>query len=378
MNYKLFLSVLFISVYTLSPAQNRSDIKINGRVQYDYIFTKRKAGTTWQIGNEFRRIHLSVTGKWHQNFKYKIEFDFSGGSPSFRDIFIEYNAGKWGSFALGNKPEPTSLSMLTSSQFFPLIERAMLTSLQNFRWGTGFHYHNYQVFNNKGGVQLALTNKGTTSNAFKDMQVEQGVNLLSRIFITPLINPENNQLLHLGFNYASRPYTDLKFKPENHMAEKYHYIFDGGKRNMETGFESAWNYQNFSLQGEYKTRTVSNDLNRNYTVTSYYALASIFITGEHRPYKHGAFGRVKPRKDINHGGLGAWELVFRYSVMDFSNDILSAPVNNGLPRQVKNYGFGINWYLTSHIRFMYNFILTNDGNNSGNLNSHLFRFHINF
>jgi phosphate-selective porin OprO/OprP len=351
--------------------------KINGRIQYDMEILKRQNSDETFIGNEFRRVHLSATGFLHneEKFKYKIEVNFAHGSLGFRDVYIEWLGGLYGKLALGSKAEPTGLDIGTSSKYIPMAERAMLTALQDFRWGAGIHYAN-SFFGGKMGIQLALTNKGTNDEGFVDKQFGEGANMVGRIYAVPLFDVENRIFVHLGMNYASRPYKDLKFRPENHMGDKYHFVFPGGERRFETGFEGAIVYKPFSFQAEYKTRRVANNLNKDYNVTGYYALASVFLTGETRPYKGGSFRRVIPKQSLGGGGIGAVELVFRYSVMDFSNDVIDA--NPTMPGQIINTGIGLNWYLNSHMRLMYNFIITDDAHQDGKLNAHLLRFALNF
>jgi len=359
-------------------AQNKTSPKINGRIQFDYEFLKREKDTAWFIGNEFRRVHMSASGKLSEVFKYKVEINFSHAQIGFRDVYLEYTNEKWGHFAIGSKAEPTGLDIATSSKYIPFAERAMLTALQDFRWGAGFHYAHHGLLDNRMGIQLALTNKGANDEGFIDKELNKGMNAVWRIYGQPYINTENYSIIHLGFNGATRPYKDLKFRPENHMGDKYHYIFTGGTRRLETGAEAALVYKNYSIQGEYKQQIVANNVNKNYRVQGYYLLGSIFLTGEHRNYKHGHFGRVKPEKDVTKGGWGAWEILARYSVMQFSEDITADPQNAGLPARIQNTGVGINWYLTSHIRVMYNYLLTLDGHPNGRLYAHLIRFQVDF
>ncbi|NPA42721.1 MAG: hypothetical protein GXO27_01670 [Chlorobi bacterium] len=355
----------------------QQDVKINGRIQYDYEFLKRDREDKWKIGNEFRRVHLSASGKLSEVFKYKIEVNFSHASLGFRDVYIEYLGGKYGNFAVGSKAEPTGLDIATSSKYIPFAERAMLTALQDFRWGTGIHYANHRLFDGRAGVQAAVTNKGSNGEGFVDKELEKGVNLVGRIYGKLEDKNHSSRFIHLGANYASRPYKDLKFRAENHMGPKYHYTMPGGVRRLESGFEFAGVYDRFSVQSEYKISEIPNTVAKDYRISGYYVLGSFFLTGEHRPYKHGAFGRVKPRKDIREG-WGAWEVLVRYSEMAFSDDIVAVPDNAGMPDRIRNLGWGVNWYLTSHVRIMYNYIITRDQHPSGNLRAHIIRFQLDF
>ncbi len=374
----LILLVLgFFSFSGLAQENFQKTLQVNGRIHYDYEFLKREKSSDWFNGNEFRRVYISFSGKIAPKIKYKVETDISTGEISFRDMYVQYLAGKYGNFGIGSMTEPTGLDMATSSKYSPFAERAMLTAMQNFRWGSGLHYDNFHLFDGKAGVQLALTDNGSHLSGFKDTELEKGMNFVARFTGVPLQNKENNTLLHLGINYAHRPYNNLKFRPENHMGNKYTYLMPGADNRTFVGFELAANYQSFSLQTEYKTEEGNNDLGLDYSASSYYVMGSYFLTGEHRPYKKGAFGRVKPKKDISNGGYGAFEVLLRFSDFTPSEDLIL--VNPTQPDQIKNITFGLNWYLTSHARIMYNYVITDDHNDIlGKLKGHLIRMQIDF
>ena len=369
------LSFIWVTQSFAQEKKFKKTVKINGRIQYDYEFLKRDKAADWFNGNEFRRLHLSASGKVSPNLKYKVEVSFAHAQIGFRDVYIKYTAGKLGNFAIGSMAEPTGLDMATSSKYIPFFERAMLTSLQNFRWGSGLHYENFGLLDGKVGLQMALTNNGANGAGFKDKNLENGNNFVARITSAPV--NEEAKVVHIGMNYASRPAKNLKFRPENHMGEKYEYVFPDATGRTEMGFELAGTFNNISIQGEYKMENVSNTIDKDFNISGFYAMGSYFLTGEHRPYKHGAFGRVKPNKDIDNGGYGAFEVVARYSNMTPSQDVIAA--NPTMPEEINNLTFGLNWYLTSHARIMYNYVVTDDKNTVlGNLTGHLIRVQIDF
>jgi phosphate-selective porin OprO/OprP len=373
----LILSLFFAVNMTAQEKKFKKTVKINGRIQADYEFLQRDKVDAKFNGFEFRRVHLSAAGKISPSLKYKVETSFAHGSIGFRDVYIKYTNKKLGNFAVGSMAEPAGLNVATSSKYITFFERSMVTSLDNFRWGTGLHYENYGLLDGKLTFQMALTNNGSHSGGFKDANLEVGNNFVARLTSAPLLNKESNQVVHVGLNFASRPYKDLKFRAENHMGGKYKYVFPGATGRQIMGMELGTTFGSISVQGEYKTQTLANEVDKDYTMSSYYAMGSFFITGEHRPYKKGAFGRVKPKKDIDNGGFGAIELVARYSNMGASKDVADA--NAGAPDQINNISAGFNWYLTSHARIMYNYILTDDKNDTlGNLSGHLIRVAIDF
>ena len=376
--FLLIFMLFFIELNAQSTSEkSKKTLNINGRIQFDYEFLKRDKSSDWFNGNEFRRVYLSASGRLSSHFKYKVELGYAHGSPTFKDLYIKYENKRIGNFYVGSKPEPTGLDMMTSSKYIPFFERAMLTNMQNDRNGSGLHYENFHLLNGRLFLQLALTNNGKAGEGFKDANLEIGENFSARIGGLALLNKDKNTLVHIGVNFANRPYKDLRFRPENHMGEKYHYIFPDAKNRQTVGFELATGYQSFSLQSEYKMMTLANNISKDYNAGSFYVLGSYFLTGEHRPYKHGAFGRVKPKTDVEHDGWGAFELLVRFSQMKFSNDVVA--VNPDNPAEVNNLTVGLNWYLTSHIKLMYNYTLTDDKNPVlGNMTGHLLRIQMDF
>lgn len=381
------LSFLFSTqISTAQDAPFKPSMKFNGRIQSDIEILKM--GDLSSSKFEFRRVHFSVAGHIARKIKYKIETSFAHAKIGFRDIYIEYTGDKLGNFIVGSYAEPTSLDMLTSSKYIPFFERSMLTSLQDFRWGGGFHYNNFKILDGKVGLQMAYTFKGVNSGGFKDSALEKGGNFIARLSGAVVNNKENHTLVHLGVNYDNRTDEDkadyeLKFRPENHMGGKTVVDFSAGENvtgRSSLGFEAAATFGPISVQGEYKKQTVSTD-KKDFGVNAYYAMASYFLTGEHRPYKHGAFGRVKPKKSIDDGGYGALELLARYSILDSSEALTTF---NGLETNGKttDLTFGLNWYLNAHTRIMYNFVNTDfgfkDAANTNNQTAHLFRVQMDF
>jgi phosphate-selective porin OprO/OprP len=109
----------------------------------------------------------------------------------------------------------------------------------------------------------------------------------------------------------------------------------------------------------------------------FYGSVSWFLTGESRPYNRadGIFGRLIPTQNFNfgHGGWGAWELAARASYIDLN----SGDVHGGRTTMLMG---GVNWYLTSHIRWRFNYGLGQVRSHSpqGNVNIFQTRIEVDF
>lgn len=361
---------------------------INGRIQYDLEFLKM--GTQLTTSTEFRRVHLSAAGNVSKTIKYKLELGLTRGKIGARDLYVQYAGGKLGNFYLGSKVEPTGLAMMTSSKYVPFFERPMVSTLNGFPWASGFHYNNYQLFNNRLALQFAYTFNGRHTDGFFKEGITDGGNIVARISGLVFHQPANHALVHLGMNFDNRIKEgaedfQLKFRPENNTGEKIEVSFEeiGAVIHRRSfGLEAAANYKSISLQVEYESnRIISN--NKVFVTTGYYAFVSYFLTGEHRPYKNGAFTRVKPRTSIDQKGPGAIEILVRYSVLD-SSDSNSCTSFGELETngRTKDITLGINWYLNPYARVMYNFVNTDFGFKQPNPNTnefaHLVRFQVDF
>jgi len=371
----LLTIVIFVLSFIGVFAQNQP--VIHGRIQFDVEAMKHDNDTSWVVGNEFRRVHLSVGGRIDKRFRYKMEVNIAHGKIGFRDMYLQFLTGKWGVWGIGSMAEPTGLAMATSSKYIPFLERPTLTALQNFRWGTGLHFAHNSLLNDHLGIQMSLTGNGKNGEGFLDKHLERGLNFATRVFgFFPLKSNKSNGV-HLGVNAASRPPADLHFRAENHLGKKYVYVFPGAKRRMIWGGEMALMLGSFSLRSEYKIQRMPVASGDPYQMKAYYATVGYLLTGEAYPYKKGAFTRIRPAHPVTEkDGWGAWEVLARFSQIEANLPVRS--INANMPGQVSTFSLGLNWYPHAHIRLMYNYNITTDHLAKGKLHAHLFRVQVDF
>jgi phosphate-selective porin OprO and OprP len=136
------------------------------------------------------------------------------------------------------------------------------------------------------------------------------------------------------------------------------------KRTTVLGAEFAVQHKNLYLQAEgfwfgvQRHGAVSGDPN----FTGFYVQGSWILTGETRRFDRSrrAFAFPKPNAPLGKGGLGAWELGFRYSVMDLNYRAGSpgeAPPEAGVRggRQ-EIVGAALLWYPRPRVRLMFNYL----------------------
>lgn len=389
--YKVIILTIFLAlIANINYAQEGSTFSpkkvIEGRIMYDFNFLN--AGDSLNFsGQEFRRVRFAAKGSVARNIGYKVEFDLAGGAVNYRDVYLNFMLPKKaGHVLVGSFTEPTSLDNMTSSKYITFFSRSMMSHTQPFKYNSGFMYDNTKLADGRMGIQLAYTFNGDKHHGFIDKEIKYGNAFIGRLTGLVMQNDEKNQVVHLGVNYEQRANDNgaygYKFRYENHMGDKTAVGVDTlFNHTSDLGFELATTFGPLSIQGEYEMASIVTE-NNTYTTNGYYAFVSYFITGEHRPYKHGSFGRVKPKNEfcLVDKTWGALELVARYSAMDLNGSSSYDGVDG--THVIGNISAGFNWYLNAHTRIMYNYTTTNFNDlkvyGDEALTGHLIRMQVDF
>lgn len=359
----------------------KPNFTIAGRLMFDYANVDYANNPEESFaGSEIRRAMLETSGQLSKNIGFKFQIDFARQVLSFKEVYVYFNNIPviGGKFSVGNVLVPFNLDKTTSSKFITFMERATPANYM-LMFKTGFLYENFNIWENRIGLQIAYTSNGTEFSSI-NMHLREGQNLSTRLTINAVENKSKNEVLHFGASFthkkpvkvgdsSERIYT-IALRPESHLvrASMFH-VFKDVNKVLIGGVEGAYTIGSFSVQGEFVNASIATK-NGKFYVPSYYGYVSYFLTGEHRPRSSiNAFGRVKPINEFNFKDKwGAVELAARYSSFDLTT------VDQG---KLNNFTFGVNWYLTSNARIMYNFI---HSNNPGieKTNIHMMRFQIDF
>ena len=310
--------------------------------------------------SNFRRARLGFKGKLGKDFKYKSEVDFAEENVNFKEMSLTYTGLETTDIKIGNQKPSLGMEQSTSSNYIMFMERSAainaftrseiigidtISSGDNWSLRAG-------IFNEDAG------NDDTGEDEDVSFDVRGSINALG------LYNPETNNVLHLGLGVSRRlPTGSVRFKAK--PAGDGDSIVDTGSISSVDdvtiyGLEAAAIFGSVSFQSEYfKADLNRSNANKDASFDGYYAQGSWIITGEQRPYKKGYFGRVKPKNplDIKGGNYGAWEILARYENLDLNDE--DANITGG---ELNNISFGVNWYLTDHIRLMANVIDVNTDN----------------
>jgi phosphate-selective porin OprO/OprP len=353
-------------------------------VQFDaanYSISPTRADNDLGSGANFRRARLGVDGTAFKDWNYALwaEFGGSGGeSAVLNQAYLEYAGFKpFGSdvdFRIrgGAWATPAGLEDATSNTEGLFLERAAVAELVrglaagDGRTGAGVfasgqHWYGSAVWT------------GKTVGAPSTAEFDQQSGYILRAAFNPLHGQDYD--VHLGGSVQGilsaadttagpvRTRTiRLRERPE--VRVDGNRLVDTGALNAggETsyGLEGGASYKNFYAAGEWFKIDVNRSPTFNPSFSGWYAQGAYTLTGERHVWSpaNGGFRGVKPDHPFGgkDGGLGAWEIAARYSVLDLNDHdgVAGAATPAGGVRggEQKITTVGLNWYPNSVLRFL--------------------------
>jgi phosphate-selective porin OprO/OprP len=338
--------------------------QFGGRFQQDFAVFSTRGGLEEDVegidnGTSFRRARLYVAGTFATGLAFRTEYDFAGGSPGFRDLWLEAQGLPGvGNVRLGRMMEPFGLEGTSPNGFFTLIERGLPAAFTPFR-NTGVMVRDHGFDRRMTWAAGAFTH----TDGFGESVDDPGRSFTGRLTALPVYSEDGRTWWNLGVSGSYRvPSEDrvrYRAKPESHVAP---FFADTGlmpaDRSTLFGLETAAARGPFSVQAE-AVRAEVDTLKTDElpggarSFQGYYVYGAWMLTGEHRPFSPAtaSLGRVMPRRVFHpaENGFGAWELAARYSELDLND----GPVRGG---RLSNVTLGVNAYLTPNARLSWNWV----------------------
>jgi phosphate-selective porin OprO/OprP len=334
-------------------------MKFGGEAQYD-IAGYANQQTVEEIvgefdgGGEWRRARLYTHGTFHKHFEFKFQYDFATTSPpQLVDASFAFNKLPLVPLKLlvGRFQAPLGLDGFTSSANLTFLERSTMTTAFLPSRNTGvLIWDNAPKHRIRYGIAII--------EPADEFGVGDTENLgWSGRFTSALGRRGGRLLVHSGVNFYRRNVADtlsLKSRPESHLAPPFVNTGDFAAENVHTAvLEGALQSGPTSIQGELAYTRVGSSEEGNPKFWAFYVMGTHFLTGESRPYSesHGVFGRPTPKREVRDGsgGLGAFEIAFRFSHLDLTDK----NIQGGILDDVSG---AFNWYLTYYSRVMSNVI----------------------
>jgi phosphate-selective porin OprO/OprP len=374
-------------------------IALTSRLHLDvggYSYSPNTAATVPQFldnGVNARRARIGVLGTFMGDWNYSLIYDFGGSSDGFggtapgslpggaasgiQTAYLSYQGIKGLAIEGGYTDSLYTLDEATSSNDIMFMERATSQVVASniaagdFRSQFGMRWFNdwfwagaYVTGPTSGAIHSAssVTPPGQTEQYGAFGRV--ALHYMNDKYWSFHIGGDAQALFQPPLNRVTGAKTlTLSDRPELRI-DPTAIITTGAISNVSGAqiysVEAAGNVGPLYLQGEYFWFNIDRDNNSNLPARKFsggYVEAGWTITGETRTYNNGngAYNGIVPANPVTpYGGWGAWEIAFRYSVIDLNDGLgLTTGINGG---KQTVYTAGLNWYVNRNIRFMINYL----------------------
>ena len=398
--------------FSIKSADGNTELRLRGQIQTDARFYPGHDG--FSSGNsditgvsapdtallkQFRPIlQGTVAGK----YDFLLTPDFGGGKTIVQDAYVDARFTPWAQVKVGKQKTPFGLERLQGDADGKFIERGLPNNLVPNR-DIGVQLHGL-LADNTVDYALGVFNgviDGNSSDSFTNSDTDNNIDkeLVARVFATPF-KDSPGLLQGLGFGLAAT-YSDFRGSglgvnattaqsaTESNLPSfrsnlgqlpffKYRTATAGATTTtgaFADGQRVRWSPQfyyytgPFGLFGEYVAvdqdisklnagTKRSDKLNNN----AWQIVGSWVLTGEDAGYSNPI--PKKPFNLTNGTGLGAWEVVARYSELNIDDKAFS-PFGTGLAaaqqarsyadpgasaKQASAWAAGINWYLNRNLK----------------------------
>lgn len=326
----------------LSLKTGEVELNLGGRLHVDAASFDDPAGSD-QASSKVaaRRARLEMSGRFGKALRFRIDREFAGRSPGWRNLWLSSEPVDNVVIKGGNFTVPFSGEDLESSNTSPFVERSLMSSLTG-DFGLG------------GSIAVRQKRWTASLGYFTDPLGEEegrsskrGNGFVGRATFNPLSSRAS--VVHFAFGWENR---DLQSK------DRLRFTADPGSvlapRLMSSGFiagaeslvswtiEAGGSWGPFQLRGQtVRTRVgriVAPDVNFNGQTIQ----ASWLVTRQHYDYStsQGVFnGPVLGRHK------GALELAARFSRLDLQDKDVRRGTGEALTG-------GVNWYFNRNVRIM--------------------------
>ena len=362
--------------FSISSAKGDYKLNFGGIIQGDGRFFT--SGSDKNVGSTFflNRVRPIITGTLFKYYDFNITPDFGQGRVLLQDAWVNLNYFPQAQFQAGKYKAPLDLERLQSDRDLLFSERGETINLVPNR-DTGAELHG-DLFDQRLTYQVALMNGVPNNTAAVDIDNNDGKDFIARVFATPFRQSEHEWAKGFGLGFAAsfgdeRGATTSIYKTYG-QSTWFSYAkgvtASGERTRLEP--QAYYYWRSFGLLGEYAsdqhslnqfttlgTGALRRLINNTDTFrdSGYMVQAGYLLTGEDASY-----GWIKPYRpfDPRNGMWGAWELAARLSnvsadtrqfKLGFASPTLSA-------KAATEYALGINWYLSSNVKWQFDYART--------------------
>ena len=366
-----------------------STMKIIGRIHEDYwAFPGNSPGTnafetddpnmTPQDRFGFRRLRFGVGGDLWKTMLYRIEMEFAEpDNVQFRDAYLGWRDVPYlQTLLVGNQKRPYALDQINSSRYNVFMERPFVVEaddpatrrfgIQSYGYSEDLTWNwRYGVFNlaNIQGEGVYVGDHyqgevaGRLATTFWYDEASGGRGYGHFAVAGTVADPDGTNTPGQSPNQAN-----FQSRPEAQTDSRWLStgIISGADNFQILGLENVWNFGSVQLVGEFLNTWVDRNGFEDVSFPGGYAYVAYFLTGEFMPWDRetGQLARPEPLEnfflvdtcnDGVRGGWGAWQVAYRWSYADYTDQDILGGVG-------KSHTLGLNWYWNAYARMQFNAI----------------------
>jgi phosphate-selective porin OprO/OprP len=333
-------------------------VTIKGRFMLDSMMASADADYEAAHGvlngaQKFKLGWLELNGKYGKNMEFKAWYDLTTGSA--KELWVGFNNLPFGKLKFGHTKEPFSLEMLESVSSIQFMERSISNMFAPAR-NTGLIALN----NHKDGKYTWQLGAFRDADGFGNVGAyENKFSVTGRATFLPW--RKGNSLFHLGGaarieQFEEGAMKSFAAKPETGLASAFVASMAVPTDSMISyNFEFLFKTGKLSIQSEYRGANITASAGNDISLNGFYAQAMYTLTSETRGYNNGmgTITGIKPKTPYGAGGIGAWEVGARFSMVDLTDGLT-------MGGKAQNCTIGLNWIPNPYSRFMFNYVNANN------------------
>ncbi len=296
---------------------------------------------------------VMVEGTFFKEFFYRVEMEMGKGADFFlKDGYVGFKGISEANMKFGQFKVPFLQEQTCSSRFIDFGERSIVNYFAP-EHDIGMMF-NGKLWEDTFEWELSITN-GEGRNKI-DSNDEKMLALRPRVL--PFKGSDDPLLKYLrvgiAFAISDGDGTSTKNVDTADLGKMTVIDISGTEdaNNTRFGFELSWAWKSFGVRTEYVQwkREVSGGT--SFTTEGFYIALTYLLTGEEKIHET----RVKPKNPFSlaDGNWGAFEVAFRFAVIDASDAADNGLIAVGANDEVTELTLGVNWWLTSYFRFTLN------------------------
>jgi phosphate-selective porin OprO and OprP len=334
-----------------------STLRFGGGFLYDYAAYDQDAASNEQLdftnGTKLRDFRFLVKGKFLKMTERDVTWSAGVMWDDANEEWVMRQSGVMvelpklsSSVFIGRSKEGFSMNKVMVGYHGWTHERAPVSDAMIPILADGVKWLGYLPKSGLGWTVGWYGDSYSSEQGFSTYEHQQ----VSRVSWLPIRSDLAHTVLHLGVSLRDGKPEDrklrLRARPESFQAP---YVVDTGvfdaQGSFTSGLEAYYRAGPLLIGGELFLQDVDSESTGDPSFNGGEVVVTWNVTGETRPYKPagGYFLTVSPARPVGQGGLGAIELVLRYSDVDLD----AGTLRGGRFRRVTPM---VNWHMTDNIR----------------------------